>query len=216
MSKTKLKQKKIVPDLNKSIFDLTKTSFFTILFSFLLFTSITFFIGIMVGRETIPIKFDINKLDKKLEKLKTAASDLIYKKLYNDNIIKQEISIHSPDTQIDSIHKEKKYKNKKNIKTKIQKKNTEVLKKKQKPFIKPVNKTEKPGSFCVQIAAYKNINTANKLVTRLLKKGYPAYISFSVTNLKRVRIGPYKKQKNSNNIVKKLKKEYSGIYTVNL
>ncbi len=218
-NKSKLKQKKIEQDLKKISFSLTKTFFFTTLLSFILFTSLTFFTGIMVGRETIPIKFDINRLDKKLEKLKLCATDLVYKKLNNDNIIKQEISTDNSIIQPDDIQK-KKFENKKKskIKKEIQHKTvkTENLKKPEKPYIKPLTKTENPGRYCVQVAAYKNIDTAGKLVITLQKEGYPAYISSSATGLHRVRIGPYKKQKKSRDIIKKLKNKHSGIYTVTL
>ena len=189
----------------------------------------TFTLGILVGRDTAPVKFDIKKLEKRLAALK--ASDLKeklkrFKISSNDAEEKNpELGFHEalktpksdiqlpapiPKQVLDKIKPatppkaaaakpEKSEEKKKTVKT------TATPKTEPKP-----EPTESQKIFAVQVASTKNLKDADRLISRLKTKGYPAYKVLGKVPGKgiwfRIRVGPYKGKDEAEKALAKLKK----------
>lgn len=199
-----------------------------------------FVLGIFVGRETVPVKFDIEKLQNELAGLKEA-------------VIKKELDQYKIDSNTDDsktkmgfyetlkktggdaglkddvIERKKKSEP---IKTASLQKNKEPT---QKTVPAPKVKTssskkaaqDKPPSvastpagraneeadnqFTVQVASLKDSGTADQLVNRLKKGGYPAYRSIGKIPGKgiwyRVRVGYFKSRTQAGHTLERLKKD---------
>jgi cell division septation protein DedD len=199
----------------------------------LFFCAWMFVLGILVGREMVPVKFDIEKLQNELAALKEA-------------VIKKELDQYKIDSNTDdSKTKMGFYENLKKTggeaglkndtikrQQKPEPKKTASLKKKKTPAPKtgpaPKAKTsdlkkvtqnnppavarhERAGSkFTIQVASLKDSGIADKLVSRLKKKGYPAYRSIGKIPGKgiwyRVRVGYFKSRSEAAPTLNRLKK----------
>ena len=186
----------------------------------------TFTLGVLVGRDTAPVKFDIKKLEKRLAALK--ASDLKeklkrFKISSNDAEEKKpELGFHEalkttksdiqfpapiPKQVLDKLipAKPEKEEKKKISKTKEPQKKTETPKTKSKP--EPAGSQKR---FTVQVASTKDLKDADRLVSRLKTKGYPAYKILGKVPGKgiwfRVRVGPYGNKDEAKKALAKLKK----------
>jgi len=195
----------------------------------------TFTLGVLVGRDTAPVKFDIKKLEKRLAALK--ASDLKeklkrFKISSNDaeeknselgfhealKTTKSDIQFPSPIPKqvLDKIKPapppkeaaakpEKSEEKKKIAKTTEPPKKTETPKTESKP-----EPTESQKRFAVQVAATKDLKDADRLVSRLKTKGYPAYKVLGKVSGKgiwfRIRVGPYTNKDEAKKALAKLKK----------
>lgn len=189
----------------------------------------TFTLGVLVGRDTAPVKFDIKKLEKRLAALK--ASDLKeklkrFKISSNDAEEKNpELGFHEalkttksdiqfpvpiPKQVMDKIKpetppKSAAAKHEKSEEKKKIAKTTETPKTKPKP-----EPTESKKRFAVQVAATKDLKDADRMVSRLKTKGYPAYKALGKVPGKgiwfRVRVGPYKNKDEAKKALAKLKK----------
>ena len=183
----------------------------------------TFTLGVLVGRDTAPVTFDIKKLEKRLAALKV--SDL-KKKLKRYTISskgekdkKPEFGFHkalkttksdiqlpapiptptpkpSPKTSAPMLEKpEDKKKAAKTIET-------------PKTVSKP-KPTQSQKRFAVQVASTKDLKDADRLVSRLKAKGYPAYKVMGKVKGKgiwiRVRVGPYGNMDEAEKTLAKLK-----------
>ena len=182
-----------------------------------------FVLGILVGREMVPVKFDIEALQNELAALKEA-------------VIKKELDRYKVDSNTDdskaklgfyeTLKKtggEAKLKNDPIKRQKnIEPKKTASLQKKKMPTPKPgpVSKDSSPDSkkatqnnnkFTVQVASLKDSGIADKLVNRLKKAGYPAYRSIGKVPGKgiwyRVRVGYFNSRSDAGPTLKRLKKE---------
>jgi cell division protein FtsN len=182
-----------------------------------------FVLGIFVGRGTVPVRFDIQKLEKELAALKEA-------------VIKKEFDRYKLDspsednkTHLDFYDALKHTGDEERLKGDIpQKKPTPLLKKtvsaakKQavskntvtapKAKTAPVKKSaEDNKNLTIQVAALKDLKVAEDLVAKLKKKGYPAYRSMGKIPGKgifyRIRIGSFKTRADADNIFNRLKKE---------
>jgi len=200
----------------------------------LFFCAWMFVLGILVGREMVPVKFDIEKLQNELAALKEA-------------VIKKELDQYKIDSNTDdsktkmgfyeSLKKTGGEAGLKNDTIKRQEKpepkKTASLKKKKTPTPKtgpaPKAKTsdlekvtqnnpsavarhEQAGSkFTIQAASLKDSGIADKLVSRLKKKGYPAYRSIGKVPGKgiwyRVRVGYFNSRSEAAPTLNRLKKE---------
>jgi len=176
-----------------------------------------------VGRGTVPVRFDIQKLEKELAALKEA-------------VIKKEFDRYKLDSpsEDNKTHMEfydalKNTGGEERLKADIpQKKPTPLLKKtvstakKQavskntvtapKAKTAPVKKSaEDNKNLTIQVAALKDLKVADDLVAKLKKKGYPAYRSMGKIPGKgifyRIRIGSFKNRADADNIFNRLKKE---------
>ena len=182
-----------------------------------------FVLGILVGREMVPVKFDIEKLQNELAALKEA-------------VIKKELDQYKIDSNIDdsktkmefyeTLNKTGGEAGLKNNTIERQKKSepekTASLQEKKMPTQKtgPAPKVKTSDSekasqnnnkFTIQVASLKDSGIADKLVNQLKKGGYPAYRSIGKIPGKgiwyRVRIGYFNSRSEAAPTLQRLKKE---------
>ncbi len=185
-----------------------------------------FILGILVGRGTAPVQFDIEKLQNELAALK-------------EDDVKEELERFKIDsnaadnkTEMNFYEELKVTKNEDslNIDTSEQKKeplpeNTvseskkigpseEALSVKAHQESKPeiISKTDITNkNLTIQVASFKDPNVADKMVEELKKKGYPAYRSMGKIPGKgiwyRVRIGYFSSKSEAGSMLKLIKKD---------
>ena len=188
-----------------------------------------FVLGILVGRDTVPVKFDIEKLQKELVALKEA---VIKKEQKRFKIDSDGVRNKTDFGFYEALKETKKDKNNgagisKKQETKHLSKNETVKVKKRvisgKSKIinkdKQKNLTETDKKLTIQVASFKDSKDADEMVARLKKKGYPAYrISSNIPEKgiwHRVRIGYFKDKAEAGSTLNKLKKEKYGPILVN-
>ena len=187
-----------------------------------------FVLGILVGRETVPLKFDIKQLEKKLAALKDA--DL------RKELLRFKIDKNTDDEKPDfgfyealKVEKEdirlpaKQVEEKKRPLPAVAKANKTRKKKPDKPketaskTVSVSRKANQSGKkLTVQVASVKNVQDAGRLIVTLKKKGFPAYMSSATIPGKgtwyRVRVGSYENKTQADRTLNKLKKQkYNGI-----
>jgi cell division protein FtsN len=198
------------------------------IFLIIFFSAWMFVLGVLVGRDTVPVKFDIEKLQKELVALKEAVikkeqklfkidsngfrnktdfgfyEELKETKKYNhsdaDISSKQETKDLFQDTAL-------------NVKKNLVANNAKASKAKQK------DKKETNKSITIQVASFKDSKDADEMVAKLKKKGYPAYrISSNIPEKgiwHRVRIGYFKDKAEAGSTLNQLKKEKFKAFLVN-
>ncbi len=193
-----------------------------------------FILGILVGRGTAPVKFDIEKLQNELAALK-------------EDVVKEELERFKIDsnaadnkTEMNFYEELKvtKEEDSLNIDTSDQKKeplpenNVSEPKKigpseealsvtahqENKP--KTISKTDITNkNLTIQVASFKDPNVADKMVEELKKKGFPAYRSLGKIPGKgiwyRVRIGYFSSKSEAGSMLKMLKKDKLNAILVN-
>ncbi|MCJ7615901.1 MAG: SPOR domain-containing protein [Desulfobacterales bacterium] len=199
----------------------------------IVFVSVWMFaLGVLVGRDTAPVKFDIEKLQKELVALKEA-------------VIKREQKLFKVDSDAvkdktdfgfyEELKETKKYKNNRadisdkqatkplpqskivKVKKKVISDNAKVNEVKQENQTAILTQeTETDKKYTIQVASLKDSKDADEIVASLKKKGYPAYMISSNIPEKgiwyRVRIGSFKDKAEAGSTLNKLKKEkYSPI-----
>jgi cell division septation protein DedD len=193
-----------------------------------------FVLGIFVGRETAPVRFDIEKLQNELTALKervvkkeldqynidsnadvTKTKMKFYEALkktgrddrLNDNMIKQQKkSISEKSASLSKV------KMPGHIDGLAQKEKKSGFKKSPKATPPAVGKQDPAGkNVTIQVASMKASSDADKLVSRLKKEGYPAYRTIGKIPGKgiwfRVRVGYFKNRTEAGLMLKRLKKE---------
>ena len=183
-----------------------------------------FVLGVFVGRDTAPVKFDIEKLQKELAALKEAVIKKEQKlfKIDSDGIgnktdfgfyeaLKETKKYNNSNADISGIQETKDLsdttlKVKKNLGS-----NTAKASKARQKDKKETNK-----NLTIQVASFKDSKDADELVAKLGKRGYPAYRTSSNIPEKgiwhRVRTGYFKDKAEAGSTLNKLKKEkYSPI-----
>jgi cell division septation protein DedD len=185
-----------------------------------------FILGILVGRGTAPVQFDIEKLQNELAALK-------------EDVVKEELERFKIDSNAADNKTEMKFyeelkvtksEDSLNIDTSEQKKeplpeNTvseskkigpseEALSVKAHQESKPetIRKTDITNkNLTIQVASFKDPNVADKMVAELKKKGYPAYRSLGKIPGKgiwyRVRIGYFSSKSEAGSMLKLIKKD---------
>jgi cell division septation protein DedD len=193
-----------------------------------------FILGILVGRGTAPVQFDIEKLQNELAALK-------------EDVVKEELERFKIDsnaadnkTEMNFYEELKVTKDEDslNIETSEQKKeplpeNTvsepkkigpseEALSVKAHQESKPetISKTDITNkNLTIQVASFKDPNVADKMVEELKKKGFPAYRSIGKVPGKgiwyRVRIGYFSTKSEADSMLKMLKKDKLDAILVN-
>ena len=188
-----------------------------------------FVLGILVGRETVPLKFDIKQLEKKLAALKDAdlRKELSRFKIdkrkdgekpdfgfYEALKVEKEEDIRLPEKRTEKrnspLPEKKKPAKTRNLKPEKPKKTA----KNTVPVSRKAERSEK--KLTVQVASVKNVQDAGRLIVRLKKKGFPAYMSSATIQGKgtwyRVRIGAYETKAQADRMLSKLKKQkFNGI-----
>ncbi len=188
-----------------------------------------FILGVLVGRDTAPVKFDIEKLQKELVALKKA---VIKKELKLFKIDSDEVKNKTDFGFYEALKETKKDKNdgagisrkqetKHLSKNKAVKVKEKVIPDKSKIINKDKqnNLTETDKKLAIQVASFKDSKDADEMVARLKKKGYPAYrISSNIPEKgiwHRVRIGFFKDKAEAGSALNKLKKEKFKAFLVN-
>jgi cell division protein FtsN len=182
-----------------------------------------FILGILVGREMVPVRFDIEKLQNELAALKEAVikKELDqYKIESNTDDSKTKMGFYETLKKTDSDAGLKndaiKYQKKSELKktASLQKKNMPTQKTKPAPKAKtPDSKkvTQNNNQFTIQVASLKDSKVADKLINRLKKGGYPAYRSLGKVPGKgiwyRVRVGYFNSRSEADSTLSRLKKE---------
>ena len=184
-----------------------------------------FVLGVFVGRNTVPVKFDIEKLQKELVALKEAVIKKEQKlfKIDSDGIgnktdfgfyeaLKETKKYNNSDSDISGrqetkdLSQDTALKVKKNLVS-----NNAKASKVKKKVKKETNKI-----LTIQVASFKDSKDADELVAKLGKKGYPAYRTSSNIPDRgiwhRVRTGYFEDKTEAGSTLNKLKKEkYSPI-----
>ena len=194
-----------------------------------------FALGIFVGRKTVPVAFDIDKLQKELAALK---QDSIEKQRSQAKIDSDtangETDLGFYDELKDSrnINKRKPVavkpkikplpaKTLKRTKKKVVKVQTaKTSKTPQKEKVKSPEKKEKgEKNLTIQAASLKDPNDADRMVAKLKKKGYAAYKVIGVIPDQgiwfRVRVGYYEDSAEAADTIKQLKKDGLDAFLVN-
>jgi len=193
-----------------------------------------FILGILVGRGTAPVQFDIEKLQNELAALK---EDVV-----REELERFKIDSNSADNKTEMNFYEElkvtKDEDSLNIDTSEQKKeplpeNTvsepkkigpskEALSVKAHQENKPktISKTDITNkNLTIQVASFKDPNVADKMVEELKNKGFPAYRSIGKVPGKglwyRVRIGHFGSKSEAGSMLKMLKKDKLDAILVN-
>jgi len=182
-----------------------------------------FVLGILVGREMVPVKFDIEKLQNELADLKEA-------------VIKKELDQYKIDSNTDdsktkmgfyetlkktgdeaklknnTVNRQEKSEPKKTAS--LQNKKMSTRKTAPEPKERTIDSTkvnQNNNKFTIQIASLKDSGIADRLVERLKKGGYPAYRSIGKVPGKgiwyRVRVGYFNSRSEAGPTFNRLKKE---------
>lgn len=222
--KTKKKEKGDVSVSRQSIFG----SFLI----FILISGIMFSLGVLVGRGTAPVTFNIDELEKDIKNLKKTFSITDDNKTVNKLSDKPELEFYDAlkngkedhrlivkkitPSQVPIPKKEyaQKTENSKppvNIKEKKEIKKTASQSKPKKMNPEPKPAGEKKGRYTIQVAAFKKIEDADKLVNNLSLKGYHSYRSIGKTKDSgiwyRVRVGAFGKREDAQKTLGKLNKD---------
>ena len=187
-----------------------------------------FVLGVFVGRDTAPVKFDIEKLQKELAALKEAVIKKEQKlfKIDSDGIgnktdfgfyeaLKENKKYNNSDADISAKQETKDLSQDTALKVKknLVSNNTKASK------ARPKDKKETDKSLTIQVASFKDLKDADELVAKLEKRGYPAYsISCNIPDKgiwHRVRIGYFKDKAEAGSTLRKLKKEKYGPILMN-
>ena len=193
-----------------------------------------FILGILVGRGTAPVQFDIEKLQNELAALK---EDVVQEELERFKI---DSNAAGNKTEMNFYEELKVTKDEDslNIDTSEQKKeplpqnavsepkkigpSEEALSVKAHQESKPetISKTDIAiKNLTIQVASFKDPNVAEKMVEELNKKGFPAYRSIGKVPGKgiwyRVRIGHFSSKSEAESILKMLKKDRLNAILVN-
>jgi cell division septation protein DedD len=181
-----------------------------------------FVLGVLVGRNRAPVKFDIKKLQQKLDNTKQNARGEEQSEASKDAVVvkdKTKLGFYErlpeddKDTRLPDIKPSPSKKSSPTQKAETKKAispKTATEQKKQKKFA-GATKTQPSGAvYTIQAASVKNAADADRLVAKLKKKGYPAYRAIGKVPGKgiwfRVRIGEYDSGTEARRTMTKLKK----------
>ncbi|MDF1592847.1 MAG: SPOR domain-containing protein [Desulfobacterales bacterium] len=184
-----------------------------------------FVLGVLVGRGTAPVHFNIESLQKELASLKEAVQmkeQLWYKNRSEAVPDKPDLEFHEalkknqvePRLSLEANRPEKPDENIKKIPAAGNKKLSESTPKPAEsvdgPKLRPDN-DNMPGNLTIQVAALKEAKFADIKVAELRRKGYPAYRTTGTVpgqgTWYRVRIGSFKDRTAATRMLERLKKE---------
>jgi cell division septation protein DedD len=173
-----------------------------------------FVLGVLVGRGTAPVKFDIEKLSKELAQLKKAD---MQKQMARVKIDSDAFQSKTDLAFYEELKKTKKIPETKTHTDKSGKKPQPVARKAPEKKIsksKSIPKTAPAATdknLTIQAASLRDRQEAQELVDKLKKKGYPAYKTIGNVPEKgvwfRVRVGQYSSREESAGTMKRLKKD---------
>jgi cell division septation protein DedD len=197
-----------------------------------------FVLGVLVGRGTAPVRFDVQKLEKELAALKEAViqkeraaiSDKPDQEDASENLVFYEAlkekgsasqlaaenikpkAIETPEALTDNTSSLKAPPS-----AKVSKKNTTKQKKRTVPAPAPPKSATK-GDYTIQVAAVKDAGAADRLIKKLRGQGFAAYRITSRVEGKgtwyRVRVGHFPDENAAAATVRKLKAKQYAILLV--
>ncbi len=189
-----------------------------------------FVLGILVGRGTAPVQFDIDKLQKELAALKEAVikkerlrfkidSEPVRRKTdmgFYENLTKTQSNTRSHDHQhtVASKQAPKPLLKKTNAgdkqKTSSETIDTAKVSKRSQPA-PPAPEVDSDQKLTIQVASLRDPKIADRMVARLKDKWYPAYRMVAKVPGKgtwyRVRIGSFEKKADAKETLERLKKD---------
>jgi cell division protein FtsN len=196
-----------------------------------------FLLGVLVGRGTAPIRFDIDQLQRSLLAKREAAGQQQRERLAretqngkNQTELDFYEFLKSPknDDQLSAPAAAKESqpaaeaKAPKVIRPKVPAKRLRPASSQapepSQPAAAPAKDPSPPGRFTIQVASLKEARWAEEMVAKLVKKGYPAYSIRTVVSGKtwyRVRIGGFQERREADNLISQLKKEKMSPIIVN-
>jgi len=180
-----------------------------------------FVLGVLVGRGTAPVKFDIEKLSKELAQLKKAdmQQQMARVKIDSDAFqSKTDLEFYEelkktkkiPETR---THTDKSGKKPQSVQRKAPEKKISKSKSIRKTPLanKDNSAATTENNLTIQAASLKDRQEAQELVDKLKKKGYPAYKTIGMVPEKgvwfRVRVGQYGSREEAVGTIKRLKKD---------
>lgn len=214
------------PSKEKAYMEITRKGFFLWLVIIFMVSAWMFVLGILVGRGTAPVHFDIEKLQKELLALKQAVVRKELNKIASDS----DTGLKNTDL---GFYEKLKEPGADDTTVPIVKKtapaavasaaDTGRVGGQQAEKVEPaagrpkaaspsaVQAAAGPGSFTIQVAATKDEAAADQLVAKLRIKGYAAYwIKADVPasgTWYRVRVGPYAQREAAEPVLQRLKSE---------
>ena len=227
------KNKRKAPDIKKPFIVLTRRKIAGWLLLIFFVCAWMFALGVLVGRGTAPLKFDLAAMQKKItasqktppEKQSQIRSqtDAITVKDKTKLEFYEALKEDKEDTKV-SVRPKPKDAERKDAKPTEKTAAPEKSANKSKPAARPqpkasaedkvaaVAKTNTTGpTYTIQAASVRNAKDADRLIAKLKKRGYPAYRSIGRVEGKglwfRVRIGSYKSKSEARRTLDRLKKE---------
>lgn len=189
--------------------------------AFFLLCASMFILGVLVGRGTISHTFDIAAMQKDLENLKKAVYKANLKEQNEQKQIEDKPKILDMPDHLRSSSTQRQDDALLIPANKAE--NKSVVKKKQKPTDpkpRPVVEPEpnNDAKYTIQVAAFRNSQDANRLVTKLKRDGYDAYktrVRKADSNVfYRVRIGAFATRSEAFPTMKRLRKEQKDVLLV--
>ena len=184
-----------------------------------------FVLGVLVGRGTAPVYFDIESLQKEL----TALKEAVQKKEQQWYKNRSDTASDKPGLEFHEALIKNRIEPRPGLDTSRPAKPAANLKKVPVPAIKkrPESKPDPPesvkgrkfasgndntaGNFTVQVAASREANFADVKVAELSRKGYPAYRTTGTVpgqgTWYRIRIGSFKDRTSASRMLERLKRE---------
>jgi len=239
MATKKGKDKPSAPK-KKYAFRLTRKGAWLWIFLIFFISTWMFALGILVGRGTAPVRFDIDKLRKELAELKekTLTAELRRFKISKNTIEeKPDLAFHEAlkTTKEEILLPAKPLEEKKNPSASkpVQKRKQAVEKKAAPKSVKPETSGSAPKKetaqsasdrqnnkrMSVQVASVREQKDADRLVKSLKGKGFPAYRAIAKIPGKgiwfRVRVGPYKNRDEADRSLRRLKEAKFPGFVVN-
>ena len=170
-----------------------------------------FALGVLVGREQAPIEFDVDALEKQITQLRQKES------VTNNGGAGKKTNVPRNKKQLDSNKALPENREDTQIpkkpKPRPSEKTASTAKKPagSKPTVdKPGSIAVKKGSYTIQAASVRNKPDADRLVKKLTRKGYPAYLLTSRIEGKgtwhRVRIGSYASKDKAQPVLNELRR----------
>jgi len=214
--------------------DKTNRKSTTLWFCIIFFVSAWMFVlGVLVGRGTAPVHFDIESLQKELAALKEAVQQKEQQWYKN----RSEAVPDNPDLEFHEALKQNRIEPRLDIETRrsdkpaVNIKRVPIPERKKPPESQPKltestenrtvasGTTDTAGIFTIQVAALREAKFADVKVAELSRKGYPAYRTVAMVagqgTWYRVRIGSFKDRTAASRMLERLKKENIKGFIVN-
>ena len=214
-------------DKKKPCFQFIPKDTSTWIFLIIFVSAWMFGLGVLVGRDTVPVKFDIEELHNELVALKEAVIKKEQKRFKIDsNGVRNKTDFDFyealKETKKDNGNAEisGKQETKHLSKNTVLKAKKNLVSNKTKPVeVRQQDKKKTNKTLTIQVAAFKNSKDADNIVAKLIKKGYTAYkISSNIRGKgvwHRVRVGYFKDKAEAGRTLNKLKKEKFKAILVN-